>query len=103
MYVCFCLGVLQLAFKFVPYRHSFIQEIGSGTDAEIAQQMESFVQAFGPILEDIHKFLVSEVFATDSSSCTASRIRRCTLMVESYLAGCFALQVENNLDDPAKV
>lgn len=49
---------MQLAFNFVPTREYFVANIGSGSSVDTSQQMTDFVKAFGPILQQIHLFMV---------------------------------------------
>jgi len=50
---------VQLAFKFVPTREQFVAKLDTSEHDNLEQQVNAFVEAFGPLLREIHEFLVS--------------------------------------------
>mmetsp|Transcript_15824 Transcript_15824/g.34134 ORF Transcript_15824/g.34134 Transcript_15824/m.34134 type:complete len:204 (+) Transcript_15824:211-822(+) len=51
-------SAFTLAFKFVPSREYFIENLGVAPGGDINTEIDDFVSAFSPILQDIHKHLV---------------------------------------------
>ena len=49
---------MQLAFRFVPSRESFLESLGSAS-GDVLKDLQAFIDAFGPILREVHQFLVS--------------------------------------------
>lgn len=50
---------MQLAFQFVPTRQYFVDNVCGGAGPEgVKQQADAFVNDFGPVLAEIHQFLV---------------------------------------------
>jgi len=54
----FLLPCLQLAFKFVPTREHFVASLDLGEHDKLDQQVYEYVAAFGPLLKEIHEFMV---------------------------------------------
>lgn len=50
--------LLQLAFKFVPTREQFVASLDTSEQDNLEQQVQDFVDAFGPLLQEIHKYMV---------------------------------------------
>lgn len=50
-------AAFTVALKLVPSREAFLEKLGSPTE-ELYQQMGDFLNAFQPVLQDIHGFLV---------------------------------------------
>lgn len=43
--------------QLVPSREAFLEKLGT-PDEELYQQMSAFLNAFQPVLQDVHKFFV---------------------------------------------
>lgn len=52
-------ATMQLAFKFVPTREQFVASLDTSEHDNLDQQVKAFVEAFGPLLKEIHEFMVS--------------------------------------------
>ena len=48
---------MDIAVQLVPSRESFLEKLGTPNE-ELYQQMASFLNAFQPVLQGIHSFLV---------------------------------------------
>jgi hypothetical protein len=57
---------LQLAFKFVPTREQFVASLDTDEGANLEQQVQAFVAAFGPLLKEINDFMVRLEFCASA-------------------------------------
>jgi len=51
-------AALQLAIKFVPTRAAFLVSL-QVQEQDLGQQVNALAAAFGPMLQDVHNFMVS--------------------------------------------
>uniref|UniRef100_A0A7S3QL51 Glycolipid transfer protein domain-containing protein n=2 Tax=Dunaliella tertiolecta TaxID=3047 RepID=A0A7S3QL51_DUNTE len=51
-------SAFTLAFKFVPTREQFVASLDTSEHDNLDQQVKDFVEAFGPLLKEIHGFMV---------------------------------------------